>query len=74
LTPELPCALNAFVPAIGPHGITLSRVSLTFMVTSLVLVCLLQWNLDHWLCGEPSGICSATSAPTGDSWAGIGWY
>jgi hypothetical protein len=37
------------VPAIGPHGITLSRVSLTFIVTSLVLVCLLQWSLDHWL-------------------------
>lgn len=45
----LAIVLYAFVPAIGPHGITLSRVSLTFIVTSLLIVYLLQWILDHWL-------------------------
>ena len=45
----LAIVLYAFVPAIGPHGITLSRVSVTFIVTSLVIVYLLQWSLDRWL-------------------------
>ena len=45
----LAIVLYAFVPAIGPHGITLSRVSLTFIATSLIIVYLLQWILDHWL-------------------------
>lgn len=45
----LAIVLYAFVPAIGPHGITLSRVSLTFIVTSMLIVSVLQWSLDRWL-------------------------
>jgi hypothetical protein len=45
----LAIVLYAFLPAIGPHGITPSQVSLTFIVTALVIVFLLQWSLDRWL-------------------------
>jgi len=45
----LAIVLYAFLPAIGAHGITLSRVSPTFIVISLLVVFLLQWTLDRWL-------------------------
>ena len=45
----LAIGLFAIVPAIGPHGITLSRVSLTFIFISLLVVFLLQWCLERSL-------------------------
>ena len=41
--------LLAIIPAIGPHGIAWSQVSLRFIVTSLAIAYLLQWCLDRWL-------------------------
>jgi YcxB-like protein len=41
--------LFAIVPAIGPDGVTLSRVSFTFIATSLLVALLLQWCLERWL-------------------------
>jgi hypothetical protein len=42
----LAVVLFAFVPAIGPHGITLSRVSVTFIVVAFAIGALLQWTLE----------------------------
>jgi YcxB-like protein len=41
--------LWSIVPAIGPHGLTLSRVNVTAMLISLVVVFVLQWCLERWL-------------------------
>ena len=41
--------LWAIVPAIGPDGFTLSRVSFTFIVVSLLVTFLFQWCLEQWL-------------------------
>lgn len=41
--------LFAIVPAIGPGGFMLSRVSFTFIVISLLVVFLFQWCLERWL-------------------------
>jgi hypothetical protein len=42
----LAIVLFAMVPAIGPHGLALSRVSLTFIVVTFSIVALLQWVLE----------------------------
>ena len=41
--------LLAIVPAIGADGFTFSRVSVTFIVVSLLVTFLFQWGLDKWV-------------------------
>jgi hypothetical protein len=45
----LAIVLWAVVPAIGPHGLTLSRISLTFIIVSLLIAFGSQWCLERWL-------------------------
>jgi hypothetical protein len=41
--------LFALLPAIGRHGLTMSRFDLPFLIASFLTVALLQWGLHRWL-------------------------
>ena len=45
----LAIALFALVPAIGADGFTLSRISVTFILVSVLVFFALQWCLERWL-------------------------